>query len=164
MRGEALVPGFTEEDMIRLIDTYSGILLGVCTLMLSDRYMAQDVVQETFLKAWKHRHIPKSNEKAWLLKVAVNLCHDVHRSRWWKHIDQRVPPEELPIPAPEASNLEIIDLVRHLPVREREVVILHYWNNMSAEDIADTLNISRAAVYRHLEKAKKLLRLEMEGG
>lgn len=164
MRSEALVPGFTEEDMIRLIDSYSGILLGVCTLMLSDRYMAQDMVQETFLKAWKHRHIPKSNEKAWLLRVAINLCHDVHRSRWRRHIDQRVAIEELNLPVTESDTLEILDLVRHLPVREREVVILHYWNNMSAEEIADTLTMSRASVYRHLEKAKKLLRLDMEGG
>jgi len=164
MRGEAKVPGFTEEDMVRLIDTYSGILLGVCSLMLNDRHMAQDVVQETFLRAWKHRHLPKQSEKAWLLRVAINLCHDVHRSRWRRHIDQRIPLEELLIPAPEASNFEIIDMVRQLPVKERETVILHYWNNLSAEEIADMLSMSRAAVYRHLEKAKRLLRLEMEGG
>ena len=54
MQKETLVPGsISEDDLIRLVDTYSGILLGLCRLTLGDTAMAQDIVQETFLKAWK---------------------------------------------------------------------------------------------------------------
>lgn len=51
-----------------------------------------------------------------------------------------------------------------LPLKEREVVMLHYWNNLGAEEIASALHINRATVYRRLESARKRLKITMEGG
>ena len=77
MRREALVPGsMSEDELIRLMDAYSGILIGVCRLILNDDALAQDMAQETFFRAWKHAGFQKENEKAWLIRVAVNLCHE----------------------------------------------------------------------------------------
>lgn len=164
MQREALVPGITEEDMTRLMDSYSGMLLGVCTILLSDWSLAQDVVQETFLRAWKRKDFQRESEKAWLMRVAVNLCHDYHRSRWYRHMDRCTTPEELPLSAPAAFDSDILQLVRQLPLREKEVIVLHFWNGLSVEEIAAMTGASRSAVYRRLEKAKKHLRLEWEGG
>lgn len=164
MQRDALVGVTDDEEMNRLMDTYSGMLLGVCTILLSDWSLAQDVVQETFLRAWKRREDHQGSEKAWLMRVAVNLCHDVHRSRWFRHHDRRITPEELPISAPPAFDSEIVQLVRQLPLAEKEVVVLHFWNGQSAEEIAAMTGASRSAVYRRLEKAKKHLKLELEGG
>ncbi len=165
MEREALVPGSTdEEEITRLMDLYSGMLLGVCTMLLNDWSLAQDVVQETFVRAWKQRNFQKESEKAWLMRVAVNLCHDYHRSRWFRHTDRRLCPEELPLAASAAFDSEIIQLVRQLPIREKEVIVLFYWNNMNADEIASLTGASRSAVYRRLEKAKKHLKLELEGG
>ena len=56
MQKETLVPGsISEEELIRLVDTYSGVLLGLCRLTLGDTAMAQDIVQETFLRAAEAR-------------------------------------------------------------------------------------------------------------
>ena len=78
MQKETLVPGsISEEELIRLVDTYSGVLLGLCRLTLGDTAMAQDIVQETFLKAWKKGGFRQESEKAWLIKVAMNLCHGI---------------------------------------------------------------------------------------
>ena len=165
MQRNALVPGVTdEEEMSRLMDSYSGMLLGVCTILLNDWSLAQDVVQETFLRAWKRRDYHQGSEKAWLMRVAVNLCHDYHRSRWYRHTDRRTTPEELPLAAPAAFDSEILQLVRQLPLREKETVVLHYWNGLSADEIAAMTGNSRSAVYRRLEKARKHLQLELEGG
>ena len=165
MQCEALVPGITdEEEMIRLIDSYGQMLLGMCTLILNDRYMAQDIVQETFVRAWRNRDSQKGNEKGWLIRVAANLCHDYHRSRWFRQIDHRFSVDELQIAASSSESNEILELVHQLPWKEKEVVILFFWNNLSADEIALTLGISRASVYRRLEKAKKHLKLELEGG
>ena len=165
MRKETQVPGsISEAELTRLVDAYSGILLGLCRLTLGDSAMAQDIVQETFLKAWEKGGFRQETEKTWLIRVAMNLCHDYHRSRWWKHIDRRMPVDEMQITEPDPADREILTLVKELPFRERQIVLLYYWNRMTLDDIARTLGISRATVFRELEKAKKRLKIEMEGG
>lgn len=165
MRKETQVPGsISEAELVRLVDAYSGILLGLCRLTLGDSAMAQDIVQETFLKAWEKGGFRQETEKTWLIRVAMNLCHDYHRSRWWKHIDRRTPADEMQITEPDPADREILTLVKELPFRERQIVLLYYWNRMTLDDIARTLGISRATVFRELEKAKKRLKIEMEGG
>ena len=162
---ETQVPGsVSEEELIRLVDTYSGILLGICRLTLGDAAMAQDIVQETFLRAWKKGGFRRESEKAWLIRVAMNLCHDYHRSRWWKHIDSKVPVDEVRISEPDPADRQILTLVNELPFRERQIVILYFWNGMTLDEIAQTVGTNRSAVFRGLEKAKKRLKLELEGG
>ncbi len=118
MKEETQVPGsMSEEELIRLVDTYSGTLLGLCRLTLGDTAMAQDIVQETFLKAWKNGGFRPESEKAWLMKVAMNLCHDYHRSRWWKHIDHRTAAYEIQISEPDPADREVLMMVRELPFR-----------------------------------------------
>ena len=165
MRKETQVPGsMSEEELNRLVDAYSGILLGLCRLTLGDTAMAQDRVQETFLKAWQSGGFRRESEKAWLIRVAINLCHDYHRSRWWKHIDHKADLDEIQIAEPDPADREILTMVKELPFRERQIVILYYWNRMRTNEIAETLGISQASVSRSLEKARKLLKLELEGG
>lgn len=164
MRKKAAAEVMSEEELIRLMDAYSGILTGVCRLILRDDALAQDMAQEAFLRAWRHPEIPRESEKAWLIRVAVNLCHDYHRSRWWRHTDRKTDVDALQIAAPEEKDREILDLVKELPIREREIVILRFWMTCSVEEIAGILGMGRATVYRHLEKAKRRLKLEMEGG
>ena len=55
-------------------------------------------------------------------------------------------------------------MVRELPFRERQIVILYFWNRMTLEEIAQMLGLSTSTVYRELGKAKKRLKLELEGG
>ena len=62
------------------------------------------------------------------------------------------------------ADREILSMVQDLPFRERQIVILYFWNRMTLDDIAQTLGISQATVFRGLDKAKKLLKLELEGG
>ena len=105
-----------------------------------------------------------SEEELNRLVVAINLCHDYHRSRWWKHIDHKADLDEIQIAEPDPADREILTMVKELPFRERQIVILYYWNRMRTNEIAETLGISQASVSRSLEKARKLLKLELEGG
>lgn len=162
MSRNALVPGNADEQaFIRMVNTYSHLLTGLCTIILRDVHLAQDVVQETFLRAWRHGVLREDTAKAWLVRVAVNLCHDVHRSRWMRHIDRRVTPEDVDIPVLPQDN-DVLLQVKQLPLQEREVIVMHYWGNLSAAEMAEALHISRAAVYRRLDKAKHRLRIELE--
>lgn len=151
--------------LLRLMQQYGAHVVGLCTLLLKDAHLAQDVAQETFIRAWQQGNLRQETEKAWLTRVAVNLCRDEQRSRWFRHVDRRITPEELPLQAdaPDTDS-DLLDSVHRLPVREREVIVMHYWNDMSPEDIAKLLNIDRATVFRRLARGRKRLKLELEGG
>ena len=152
-------------ELLLMMQQYGAHVVGLCTLLLKDAHLAQDVAQETFIRAWKQGNLRQETEKAWLTRVAVNLCRDEQRSRWFRHVDRRITPEELSIPAdaPDTDN-DLLDRVHRLPAREREVNVMHYWNDMSPEEIAKLLNINRATVFRRLDRGRKRLKLEMEGG
>ena len=154
-----------EQAMLRLMAAYGPSLVGMCTLLLKDAHLSQDVVQETFIRAWRQGKLRQETEKAWLTRVAVNLCRDEYRSRWVRPVDRRITPEERPIPADApAEDSGLLDRVSLLPMKEREVIVMHYWNDMSPEEIAGALHIDRATVFRRLSRGRKRLKIELEGG
>lgn len=160
----------SEEQLLRLMDTYGGMLFSLCRMMLRDHHRAQDAVQETFIKAYKHLDLLPQirNEKAWLIRIAVNICHDTMRTGWFRHIIRTVDITELPeIAAPQTESADdspLLDAVQSLPPKEREALLLYYWQNLTPEEIASSLRINRATVYRRLEKARSSLKITLEGG
>lgn len=167
----ALGPGnASEEELLRLMDAYGGTLFSLCRMMLRDHHRAQDAVQETFIKAYKHldRLAQIRNEKAWLIRVAINVCRDTMRTAWFQHVIHSVDLAGLPeITAPQPDppdDTPLLDAVQILPAKEREVLLLYYWQNMTPDEIASTLQINRATVYRRLERARSNLKIKLEGG
>ena len=154
-----------EQALLRMMQQYGAHVVGLCTLLLKDAHLAQDVAQEVFIRAWKQGNLRQETEKAWLTRVAVNLCRDEQRSRWFRHVDRRITLEELPsqADAPDTDS-DLLDSVHRLPAREREVIVMRYWNDMSPEEIAALLNINRATVFRRLSRGRKQLKIELEGG
>lgn len=150
----------SEQEFIRLMDTYSRLLTGLCVVTLRDVHLAQDVVQETFLRAWRKGPLRPDTEKAWLTRVAMNLCRDQLRRGWMRRIDRSIPFEELVIPVEPQDN-DVIREVYALPPKERQIIVMHYWGNLSVQEIAAALRISRASVYRTMDKAKAHLRIQL---
>lgn len=159
-----------EKELLRLMDTYGGMLFSLCRMMLRDHHRAQDAVQETFIKAYKHlERLPQlRNEKAWLIRIAVNICRDTLRTGWFRQVIRSVDITELPeIAAPQTGSADdspLLDAVQSLPPKEREVLLLYYWQNMTPEEIASSLRINRATVYRRLDRARSSLKITLEGG
>ena len=142
-------------------------LLRTCYLYLRDRQLAEDAVQETFLKAY--RSLPAfrgdSSEKTWLMRIAVNTCRDLYRSEWFRHMDRRVIPEELPesgVPFTSREESLIVE-VKRLPRRLREATLLYYYHGMDEREIAEALGVSRSAVSDRLSRARRKLKELLEG-
>lgn len=155
-----------EETLTHLVETYQLALLRLCFAYLHDRALAEDAVQETFLKAY--RALPKfrgqSSEKTWLSRIAVNTCRDMRRGAWFRHTDRAVTPDMLPEPAvsPSPRDDTLTLAVMALPIKLRESVLLYYFQDMSTGEIAQTLGISQQAVSTRLNRARDKLRASLE--
>ncbi len=158
----------TSEGFERLVKTYQTQLRRLCCMILKDAHLAEDAVQETFLKAYlgMNGFREECSEKTWLTRIAVNTCRDLLRSRWLRHIDLSVDIANLPEEACECDpeDTALMDLVLRLLLKQREAVLLYYYQNMTMQEISETLHIAVSNISRRLESARKALRKQLEGG
>ena len=80
-------PSDSRSELDRLMEQYGSSLLRMSALYLKDASLAQDAVQETFLKAYRHLgdYRGESSEKTWLTTICVNTCRDMLRNPWFRH-------------------------------------------------------------------------------
>lgn len=151
------------------IRTYEKDLLRLCCVYLKDVALAEDAVQETFLKAYSHLPSFRGNSspKTWLVRIAINVCKDMSRSAWFRLFRNTVELDKIQIVAPEGNHEVHSDLVAEimkLPRVCKEVILLYYYEGFTQTEIAETLHVSNATVHRRLEKAYGLLKKELKGG
>ncbi len=142
-------------------------LLRLCFAYLADRNLAEDAVQETFLKAWKgwDRFRREADEKTWLTRIAINTAKDMRKSAWFRHVDRSAALDSLPegsVPF-EAQDDTITRTVMALPDKLRKVSLLCWLQGLSGDEAARVLRVPRSTVYHRLKKAQELLKQELEG-
>ncbi len=151
-----------------LIRQYEKDLLRICCMYLKDVSLAEDAVQETFLKAYRHMESfrGESSEKTWLISIAVNVCRDMRRGAWFRFVDHSVDLDALQIPGEGISvmNLALAQEIMRLPRREMEAVLLYYYADLPIREIARTLHVSEPAVSKRLAKARHMLKDALKGG
>lgn len=156
-----------DETIEHMIDMWQLPLLRLCYVQLRDRQMAEDAVQETFLKAYRgfDTFRGESSEKTWLFRIAVNTCRDMQRGGWFRHTDRRVTPDMLPEQAvqPEEGQLDLTLAVMNLPPRYREAIMLYYYQDMDTTEIGHVLGIHQSSVSIRLKKGREMLRKALEG-
>ncbi|MBR1584782.1 MAG: sigma-70 family RNA polymerase sigma factor [Clostridia bacterium] len=170
MERAAVPSAVREERLRRWIDEYAGAIERTCFISLNDRALAQDAAQDTFWKAWRHMEDFErkgiENEKAWLLRIAVNTCADYRRSAWFRHEDRGRDVDTLPAlaaPAEQESSALILDVCR-LPDRYRQAVLLYFYHNLTLQETAQVLRITKSTVHRRLRRACEMLKDHLPGG
>lgn len=164
------VPDASRENKLkRWVDAYADTLLRTCYLCLGDRHLAQDALQETFLKAWrgmdKFEQKNVQSEKAWLIRIAMNVCRDHLRSPWHRRVDRHFTPEDLPpsmLAAPQEDRDLLIDICR-LPGKYKQVILLYHYHKMTVQETAAALHIPAATAYKRLRKGRVLLKNQLTG-
>lgn len=121
----------------------------MCYVYLRDAEQARDAVQETFLKAY--RSLPslrrECSEKNRLIRIAINTCKDMQRTPWYRFVDKRITPDQLPMAQGiKTDEPELMCEILRLSPKLREVILLYYWQEMGVQQIADLLNISQGSV------------------
>jgi RNA polymerase sigma-70 factor, ECF subfamily len=165
----AAVPGNDRKACLeQWIAQYGDIILRMCFVYLADMSMAEDAMQDTFLKAWnsmaQFEERNNSTAKTWLTRIAINICHDYHRSRWFRHVDRSKVLKEI-----SADRIDVVPQERalflsllYLPTKLKQTVLLYYYQGMTLQEIADCLSISVSAVHQRLQKAQALLKTSLE--
>jgi RNA polymerase sigma-70 factor (ECF subfamily) len=139
----------------------------------NDPHTAEDLAQETFLRAWRHRKGLRDERAAriWLFRIAANLWRDqLRRAR---------SPVARPAPLGNHAELEVVDgsvipalrlvsdkeeltrateIMNALPRRQRHVLYLSACEGMASNDIAEVLDITANAVKANLSLARKTMR------
>ena len=147
-----------EERLTRMVEHYQSSLLIMCYAYLHERELAEDAVQETFLKAYKALDTFRGEceEKTWLMSIAINVCRNVRKSAWFVHVNRSVTPEEMPVAVWDHYHQEAADLaaaIQQLPDKLKEVVLLYYYQEMTTPEIAKIVGITRSMVSKRLKKA-----------
>ena len=156
----------TEQSFTELVNEYQTSLLRMCYLNLHDAGLAEDAVQETFVKAYRTlgEFRGDSSLRTWLMRIAINTCRDMQRGSWLKHISRTVTLDELAEPSESFSedsvavNMEIAKL----PVKLRETVLLYYYQGMGIEEVAEALGIAVSSASERLKRAKEKLRYALK--
>ena len=156
---EAQNPDLNFEE---LVAQYQGSVLRMCFLYLCDKTLAEDAVQETFVKVYRglNGFHGQSSIKTWIMKIAIHTCYDMNHSGWFRHFDRRITPEMLPeasVPFEEKDE-ELITAVMRLPIKLREVILLFYYQGFSIQEIMDSLGVSQSTVTGRLKRARDKLR------
>lgn len=144
-------------------------LVGLALLLVRDFGTAEEVVQDSFVAMHRTWSGLRDTDKAlaYLRQSVVNRARSVLRRR---AAADRNPPKLLPdIPSAEYGAIArfeqsaVVAALRTLPARQREVVVLRFYADMSEAQIAETMQISRGAVKSHAARAMATLRAALAG-
>ena len=165
--GTGMVPD-RDREFDRLVAEYQGPVLRMCFLTLRDRTLAEDAVQETFLKVYRTMDTFRGecSEKTWIMKIAVRTCYDMNRSGWFRFMNRRVTPEMLPEQAAEESDPrddELTAAVLRLPLKLREAILLHHYQGLNVNETAEALGISHSSASGRLKRGREKLKELLEG-
>ena len=155
------------EELENLMELYGDEIKRFCTLQLRDPFQAEDAAQDTFVKAWKALDTfrNESSQKTWLMHIAVNTCRDYQRTGWFRHMDRRMTPDDLPEQTQEDTvpDGEVTEAIRSLPSGLRMIILLRYYEGLSLNETATAAGVSLATIKRQISKANRLLRERLEG-
>ncbi len=154
-----------------LIAMYYPEILRYCVWHAPDKNMAEDAVQETFLKAIRYfdHYVSVGKLRAFLYKIAANTCKDLYRKKSLTD----VPIEEVQVEFSYMeygyqaieSDLQIHTLVSELSEELREVVLLRFGQELTLKEIADVLDQPLRTIQSRLRRALKQIKEKYaEGG
>jgi RNA polymerase sigma-70 factor (ECF subfamily) len=155
-----------------IVDEHREGVFRLAYLLLGDADDAEDVAQETFIRALRYlnRYDPERALRPWLLSITANLARNKRRSlgRYWAALQRlagQLPDETF---TPETHSMQVLEAhalwqaVRCLHSAEQEIIYLRYFLELSVAETAETLGVQPGTVKSRLHRALKRLREVIE--
>lgn len=155
-----------------LYEKYRNQAIRTAYLITGNLADSEDIVQDTFVKIYLHSEKLKNNDgfKAWMMRILVRTAWKASKKKSREFPDEeavskaedRMEPSSLEkvMQHEEAENLNAV--IKSLPVKQRTVVILFYYNSFSVSEIAEMLNIMEGTVKSRLHTARKRMKKALE--
>lgn len=155
-----------------LIRTHRAPLLAYATRLTNgDRHAAEDVVQETWVRAWRHLDRLTDDRgpvRSWLMRVAHNIAIDQYRSRRARGTEVQLPDQESavtsrPCPAPDdevETRIVVSAVLSQLPEMHRDTLVEVYFADHTAATAASSLGVPVGTVKSRVHNALRILRGE----
>ncbi|MFD8077189.1 sigma-70 family RNA polymerase sigma factor [Streptomyces sp. NPDC059718] len=158
--------GTSDEALVRaLYEEHGRALLAYATRLTGDRAAAEDVVQETLIRAWRHPDAllnGKGSVRGWLLTVARNIITDRHRARAARPTEVAESTATGPVERDHAEAVVdavvVMEALERLSADHRDVLYALYFRGQSVAEAARTLGIPPGTVKSRSHYALKALR------
>ena len=158
--------------MARIMNQYGDYIVRLCYLYLKNWHLAEDASQEVFIKVYRYLEDFRedANEKTWISRIAINVCKNYRRTSWFRKVqiglqtedeanilEDKVYQKEKSIEEELVNRIESSELLKgvmSLPIKYREVILLHYYQELKISEIAEILHISEGAVKMRLSRGR----------
>jgi RNA polymerase sigma factor (sigma-70 family) len=165
-----MVNNQTSSDLLfeKIVDQYGESLMRLAYTYVKNHQVAEDIVQDVFLKAFEKQSDfrEESSYKSYLYRITINRSYDYFRSWSYKNllltdkitkiVRQEKSTELLDIT--ENENYLLGEKILSLPIKYREVIILHYYNDYGIDEIAIILGISPNTIKTRLRRGREKLK------
>jgi len=158
-----------EATLAALVSQYAGTLYRVAFSVLRNPADAEDAVQEAFIRVLRHRDMLAEvrDERVWLIRIVWNIVLDRKRRAKTRPETDDVAELARVLPSKGLSAEELASAAQHhahvlgcveqLPAKEREVLMLSAFEELSSVEIASVLNITESSVRSRLFRARNLM-------
>lgn len=139
---------------------YSDMVYRLAVARVKNKYDADDILQEVFLRFIKCKEKIESEEhaKAMLIRITINCSKSMLSSSWFKKTTPL--DENIGVSIPERDTF---DAVMRLPQKYRTIIHMHYYMGYSVEEIAKILNSKPSTVKSWLYRARQKLKITLKG-
>ncbi len=153
-----------------IVDQYSTLMLRTASMIVGDRDIAEDVVQDALIQAWHHLGDLRQAGalRPWLMRIVVNQCISFKRrlARTTAFMRQALSEQETDLAAQIADDhkglmerdWDLAHAIENLPMKQRVAIVLHYYNGMTLPEMSTTLNISENTLKKRIQAALTNLR------
>jgi RNA polymerase sigma-70 factor (ECF subfamily) len=147
--------------VVKAVDKYADMVRRICFMYLKNTFDVEDIFQDVFLQLFRYEMSfdNDAHEKAWLIRVTINKCKDLHKSFFRNRV---CPLDDIELTFEDETENEVLREILALPQKYKDTLYLYYYEGYSVPEISEILRTKENTIYSHLHRAKKMLKEKLE--